>query len=104
MKSFIPISKGISSKVNAIERVELELAYYDVTFPHVNHYATKTFPINIKENIPLTPHLYAFNPQMIMINCKQLYVHVTILNTNNLHIIIWLQVFVSNTNNLPTVI
>ena len=32
---------GISPKVNAIGRLKFELAYYDVTVEHINHYAAK---------------------------------------------------------------
>ena len=32
----------MSSKINVIERLEFELAYYDAAFYHITHYATKT--------------------------------------------------------------
>ena len=32
-----PIFKGISPKVNVIERLEFELGYYGVAVQHVNH-------------------------------------------------------------------
>ena len=34
-------TEGISSKVIVIERLEIELAYYDVAVPNVGHHATK---------------------------------------------------------------
>ena len=37
-------AKNISSKVNVIAQLELELAYYDFAVQHVNHYATGTSP------------------------------------------------------------
>ena len=37
-------SKGISLKMNVIERLEFELAYSDVTVLHVSHYTTDTPP------------------------------------------------------------
>ena len=37
-------SKDISPKVNVIEEVEFEIAYYDVLVKYVNHYTTGTFP------------------------------------------------------------
>ena len=36
--------KGIYPKVNVIERLEYELAYYDSAVQRFNHYATKTLP------------------------------------------------------------
>ena len=38
--------KGTSQNVNAIARLELELAYYNVSDNNVNHYATGTPLIN----------------------------------------------------------
>ena len=32
--------EGISSKVNVIARIEFELAFFEVAFQHVSHYAT----------------------------------------------------------------
>ena len=33
-------AKGISTKVNVTVQLEFEIAYYDVAFQEVNHYAT----------------------------------------------------------------
>ena len=41
---------------------------------------------------------------LIIMICKQLQLQVTILNTNNLHTVIWFQVFLFNTDNLYRVI
>ena len=35
----------------------------------------------------------------MIIICKQLQLQVTIINTNDFHLVIWFQVFLSNTNN-----
>ena len=32
---------GISPKMNVIARLEIELAYYDVTVQHVSHYTNR---------------------------------------------------------------
>ena len=36
------VLKCISLEVNVIARLEFELAYYDLTVQHVNHYSTRT--------------------------------------------------------------
>ena len=55
--------KGICLKVNIIERLEYELAYYDSVVHRFNHYTTWAPP------------------------------QLTIRNTNNLYTVIWYQVF-----------
>ena len=37
--------KGICPKVNIIVQLEYELAYYDSTVHHFNHYTTRTPPV-----------------------------------------------------------
>ena len=37
-------SNGNNLEVNVMARVEFELAYYDVTDQHVNHYTTRNLP------------------------------------------------------------
>ena len=50
MIGFIPFSKGICPKVNAIARLEYELTYYDSAVHHFNHYTTRTPPTRKMEN------------------------------------------------------
>ena len=38
---------GISSNMNGTERLEFELAYFDVVVEHVNHYGTGNFPTQL---------------------------------------------------------
>ena len=40
--------KGICPKVNVIARLEYELAYYDSTVYRINHYTSRTPPINLE--------------------------------------------------------
>ena len=44
MRGFILFPKGISSEVNVKAQLEFELAYFNVTVQHVNHYITGTSP------------------------------------------------------------
>ena len=47
IRGFIHFGKGINPKINIIERLEFELANYDVIAYKVNHYATGTlFPVD----------------------------------------------------------
>ena len=39
---FKPFSRGISIKVNVIERLEFELAYFKAAIQHFNYYDTGT--------------------------------------------------------------
>ena len=40
----IPNVEDISPKANIIARLEIELAYYDITVQHVSHYTMETPP------------------------------------------------------------
>ena len=49
-KWFHTFPKGISSKVNALARLEIEFAYYDVALPHVTRCLTGTPLPNFTES------------------------------------------------------
>ena len=48
MRSFIPFSKTISHKVNAIGQLAFELAHYETPGQHIIHYATAQIRTSLK--------------------------------------------------------
>ena len=81
-KGFHTFPKGICPKVNVIARLEYELADFDSSVHHFNHYTTWIL-LSLLSNNNNLPAVIWFQLFLILIICSDLWFQVIQFNTNN---------------------